>query len=94
MRMFRDLQGRDTALIVGVTLIVAVLSLLPMARLLVELVAPQGQLSTSVQHGLPPGIPCRSVLAARCWRWYLALLRRCSLASQICAGAMSSCCFM
>ncbi len=41
MRMFRDLQGRDTALIVGVTLIVAVLSLLPMARLLVELVAPQ-----------------------------------------------------
>jgi len=44
MRMFRDLQGRDTALIVGVTLIVAVLSLLPMARLLVELVAPQGQL--------------------------------------------------
>jgi len=48
MRMFRDIQGRDTALIVGVTLIVAVLSLIPMERLLVEVVAPQGQFSTSV----------------------------------------------
>ncbi len=47
MHMFRDLQGRDAALIIGVTLIVAVLSLLPMGRLLVELVAPQGQFSTS-----------------------------------------------
>ncbi|MBA8839206.1 iron ABC transporter permease [Ochrobactrum sp. RH2CCR150] len=48
MRIMKDLQGRDAALIVGVTLIVAVLSLLPMGRLLVELVAPQGQFSTSV----------------------------------------------
>ncbi|MCK1975344.1 hypothetical protein LNK20_21915, partial [Bacillus safensis] len=47
MRIMRDLQGRDAALIDGITLIVAVLSLLPMGRLLVELVAPQGQLSTS-----------------------------------------------
>jgi len=31
MRIKRDLQGRDAALIAGVTLIVAVLSLLPMA---------------------------------------------------------------
>lgn len=48
MRMFRDVQGRDAALIIGVTLVVAVLSLLPMVRLLVELVAPQGKPSASV----------------------------------------------
>lgn len=48
MRMFRDIQGRDAALIAGVALIVAVLSLLPMLRLLIELVAPQGKPSVSV----------------------------------------------
>src|SRR5690606_19983674 len=48
MRIFRDVQGRDAALIVSVSVIVAALSLLPMLRLLAELVAPQGTPSASV----------------------------------------------
>lgn len=41
----KERQGRDTALIAGVTLVVAMLSILPMGRLVLELLMPQGSFS-------------------------------------------------
>lgn len=43
----KHLQGRDAALIAAVTVIVVVLSLVPMLRLMQETIAPQGTLSAS-----------------------------------------------
>ena len=48
MHRLRNIQGRDAALMIGVTLIVALLSLMPMLRMLVELIAPQGRFSTAI----------------------------------------------
>lgn len=46
MRLTGDDRGRDAALILGVTAIVVILSILPMMRLALEIVAPQGQFSS------------------------------------------------
>ncbi|MFC4625863.1 ABC transporter permease [Daeguia caeni] len=46
MRFLNTVQGRDAALIVAVTAIVVVLSFAPMLRLVQEVAAPQGVLST------------------------------------------------
>ncbi len=70
MRIMKDLQGRDAALIAGVTLIVAVLSLLPMGRLLVELVAPRDsfRLRRWWKAWQPVDLDCDMAFAAD-WHW-------------------------